>query len=451
MTGVQTCALPISAKEYEAQQAQADQRRQAIEAEHRDYVGRRDKALTDYQKMSEGERVSDLLGGNVVAAIAMGLGAFGSAVHGGPNMAMQVIQARVAEESRVRAAKLDAARGRMDALDRAVLGAERGIQSEDARRAMYSAALLGKVQLHVDRQAALHGSAATAEKYKGLSAELDEARNAKRVEGAAAGLNALHKRAAAGAGKQKSLAEQYMGYLDMATKTSALSKSQAETAKLMGAAGVGELSDDKLPAGLKMRIATADAARASIDDAILRVEKLKTNGRDTLPGYESAIMDLDELAVRKFRQGLQGGFGSGGAGKDDGKGGSISVRGLNTDEAGIAPALTMMSQALYKATTEQVANVEREAKVAEGKIVGNGRLDSVLENLKRAKQDVNTSLVNFTNPYAPALVMQAFKNRQANQTQQPELRRLLGPNDEDVATSTGGGAPLTPGASRIGR
>ena len=105
---------------------------------------------------------------------------------------------------------------------------------------------------------------------------------------------------------------------------------------------------------------------------------------------------------------------------------------------------------LFRSTTEQVANVEREAKVAEGKIVGNGRLDSVLENLKRAKQDVNTSLVNFTNPYAPALVMQAFKNRQANQTQQPEMRRLLGPNDEDVATSTGGGAPLTPGASRIG-
>lgn len=347
-----------------------------------------------------------------LAALAVGLGAFGASVNHGPNTALVILNGKLDQEMATRAARIDSLKGQLDSIDKAGAAVMQRFDSREGALQTMREIRLKQAQQQTDAWSRLDSNSQKARGYQMMSDQLGTLAAEAKANAAAAVLQASQK-ASKGNGRTV-----YDDYKD----TLALSKEGASIAKTLDGIGEGGKSavDDafnKLPAGIQNSVLNANKLRGTLGSLLERAETMQKAGKDVLPGSENLLNDLGDFAARKFREAT----------------GPSGTNGLTDEQSSFRADLQAMGRAKYLMEAGNAANQEGERKAAEEAVSGNLRMSNIISNIKRAQKSAENTTRQAYAQMTPALVKEVERRRRAN----------LGPNGDGYRE----GAAPSPGAS----
>lgn len=409
-----------------AEQAVENARREAeARAEAQQRVDALDKAVKErYDLASEDGRSELLSGGNLGAALAVALGAFGAALTGGPNAALQVIDRRVRDEIEAKKRLIAAAEGRVSGAKDMVSLAYQKLGDIDAAGNAAMAQIYDTMALKSARHKEISGSDAVANNAEAVRAAMAERAAAARAEAARQVYEQQLKASRRGGLSLKARLDLQGKALDNAKKLRELQGGGAEAA--------GKL---KIPEDTQKRLNSATTAKKQYENIIAAAKRLKKKGHEYIPSREG-LRDLGEKAARGFAR-LPGAelF------TDRGP------QGMTPDQAYVAAAPLQAGMAGYLARTGQVADRAPERESVEKEAYGDGTLDGLIEASKRNIKELEATERGLLEMQAPATSSELQRNVARNPL--PVVGTWEGA--AEVIRGRDGGAPPTPGTRRVGR
>lgn len=424
------------AEQHDAERAEASRQR--------DEMLRNWKAATASERDASRAEVRTTVLGELGGALAVALGAFGSALSGGPNAALQVLDRKAAERVDQQERLLRAAGMQVDRAKEGLGFAYKHLGDLDAARSAALAELYGASAEQAKRYQAVVGSQERAAAAQNIEGEL-RARQAAHEAEAARKLYEARLKANRGSGA--------MGRLKLEEQALKNAKLMQEvTGATPGAPGVatGSPIEDKLSAAEKtrmMRVNSAQEGLASLKELLLN---LKAKGYTAVPGHERTGVEPVKLARRlATKYTLIGGALAPGRGET----------GLTPEEQQVTDLGNMVAQSNFAAASEgqNTANVGPERERAEAAVFGNYTIDGMLSNLERMSRERDAQARSILRPYGDTLVSayeERLKQRGARfPTSTSQLGEVKGWDEAVRAVQAGGaptGGPLTRGSVLTG-
>lgn len=409
--GVQTAgaigeSVMALGREQERYETLRMQHQQDVEAAQATY--QRVNQEFDQERAKQGKSVEETWssGRRVIAHIATffgSLGAIWSPDLNGRNVVAEAISADIDRELEQRKQRLTNINVARDAADQHIVRLTQELGSVEAAHAAAKAHILGVAELKVQEFAARAGGEEAQGKAQALVGDIQQ-RKAQAEQKAA-----LEAAKAAQGRRGVSAAAAYSSYLDILGKFGKLQEQQNKNAK--------DASDDFLDSGDRRMIREIDAGREALTQLQRTAMELKRQGSEYVPGREPAITGIPDRVGRT----AAGVVGYGGRGSS----------GFTPLQEQFRKTIDMTAVATYFAEGGNSANLETEFERAQGELVGNGSLDSLLLNI------------------AMKLERNEARRRAVTRKNTPELRELQDERHQQNAPTLT--APVPPqGATRRG-